>query len=115
VASACGELKRRARPRRQRQIRKEIIADGEHPLTRSAFVGSNLRRGSPSLMYACQKSGVARVVANRIEQRIDADKGHIEAVLVDRVVEGFEGMVEFVHANIIDAYLVTSARLGCGA
>ena len=61
------------------------------------------------LMHACQESGVAGVLADRVEQWVYADERHVEAVAVERVLERVERMVEFVDAKIVDADLVSGA------
>jgi len=63
-------------------------------------------------MHACQESGVAGVVADGVEEWVHADECHVEAVVVERVLEGVEGMIEFVDAKIIDADLVNDAGVG---
>jgi hypothetical protein len=55
------------------------------------------------LMNACQESGVAGIVADGVEKWVRADKCHVDAVAVERVLKRLEGMVEFVDAKIVDA------------
>ena len=77
----------------------------EVPLLPSGFDAVRL------LMNASQECGVAGIIADRVEKRIHANERHIEAVAVHRVLKRFEGMVEFVHAKIIDADLESGARV----
>jgi hypothetical protein len=80
----------------------------------SSFTGSNIRGGVRLLMHAFQESGVAGIVADGVEERIHADECHAEAVVVDRVLERFEGMVKIMNAKIVDPELVTRAGVGWG-
>ena len=63
-------------------------------------------------MNTLQENGVAGIVADGVKERVHADEGHVEAVSVDRVLEGVESMVEVVDAKIIDADLVRDAGAG---
>ena len=66
-------------------------------------------------MHAFQESGVAGVVADGVEERVYADECHVQSVVVERVLEGIEGMVEVVDSKIIDADLVRGAGVDrCG-
>jgi hypothetical protein len=62
-------------------------------------------------MHTCQEIGVARVIADGVEERVHPDECHVEAVPVERLLEGVEGMVELVDAKIIGANLVSSAGM----
>ncbi len=64
------------------------------------------------MVHACQESGVAGILANRVEYRVHADECHAEAVAVDRVLERIEGMVEIIDAKIINADLIIDAGAG---
>ena len=79
-----------------------------------SFTRSNLQGVVRLLMDACQQSGVTGVVADGIEKGVHTDECHGEAVAVERVLEGVEGMVEFIDAKIIYADLVSDAGAGRG-
>ena len=63
-------------------------------------------------MNTCQESGEATVVTDGIEERVHPDECHGEAMAVERVLDGVEGMIEVVDAKIIDADLVSGAGAG---
>jgi hypothetical protein len=45
-------------------------------------------------MHPFQECGIARVMADGVEERVHADERHVEAVAVERLIEGIEGTVE---------------------
>ena len=47
------------------------------------------------LMHPFEQSGVTGVVAHRVEERILADEGHVEAMVVECVLERVEDPFEF--------------------
>ena len=56
-----------------------------------------------------EEGGVAGIVANRVEERVNTNKSHVEAMLVECSVEGIECVGEFADAKIVDADLVRGA------
>lgn len=60
---------------------------------------------------AGEESGVAWVAADRVEDRVHAEKRHGVAVLVERAVEGDKGLVETVGAEVVQGKLILSAGL----
>ena len=64
-----------------------------------------------SLMDTLHQGGIARVAADRIEKRIDPEQDHVEAVRVDGVVEGGEGLVAITGAKVVNANLICGTGL----
>lgn len=63
-------------------------------------------------MHACQESGIAGVLADGVEEWVHADECHVEAMTVESVLERVKGMIEIVGSKIIDADLISGARVG---
>ena len=61
------------------------------------------------MVDASEEGSVARVLADRVKKRVHAHESHVEAVLVKRMVEGVECVVEFVDPKIVNTDLVSSA------
>ena len=76
------------------------------------FPVANLQVAVLLLMHAYQESGVAGIVTDGVEEWVYADECHVEAVVVERVLEGVKGMIEVVDAKIIDANFVSGAGVG---
>jgi hypothetical protein len=76
------------------------------------FTGLHLQGVVRLLMHALEESGVTGVAADGVEEWVHADESHVEAVVIERMLEGVEGVLEFVDAKIIDADLVSDAGVG---
>src|ERR1700761_4069816 len=86
----------------------------QHVRARASWLGSGWHspdaRGRTALLVdASEEGSVARVLADRVKKRVHAHESHVEAVLVKRMVEGVECVVEFVDPKIVNTDLVSSA------